>query len=369
MTAQARWQAFSYDALPQLPAEAAKWAAALARARLRIPSAVTLAAKGVGEVEIRPDHVVLSPSEPGNEGGLDGMDWFSVECDGQRGWVGVGHRVSLAMVHAILGGPAPSVLRPLGRGERGVMAAILLSALDAIGVSHRVELGLGVSSGPPDPGPDRLVVGGSVRTAAGLGGRAVLLIPVAWLADVAGTGPITAHLDGLVGSATLELARSDLLGAALAAAVVGDAVAFGGIPGIQADHPWPAYLRVGDFAAPACLAADGTLTMVGPFIQAEEDTKPMASQDEKSRYKPEEPSSSEVAQVLASAPVEVVAEIGRFTLRGDELAGLMKGGVLSLGPRRTEAIELRVGGQLWAVGELVSVGDELGVRILRLHAG
>ena len=95
----------------------------------------------------------------------------------------------------------------------------------------------------------------------------------------------------------------------------------------------------------------------------------MASQDEKPRYKPEEPSSSEVAQVLASAPVEVVAEIGRFTLRGDELAGLMKGGVLSLGPRRTEAIELRVGGQLWAVGELVSVGDELGVRILRLHAG
>jgi flagellar motor switch/type III secretory pathway protein FliN len=47
----------------------------------------------------------------------------------------------------------------------------------------------------------------------------------------------------------------------------------------------------------------------------------------------------------------------------------MKGGVLSLGPRRTEAIQLRVGGQLWAVGELVSLGDELGVRIIRLHAG
>jgi flagellar motor switch/type III secretory pathway protein FliN len=76
-----------------------------------------------------------------------------------------------------------------------------------------------------------------------------------------------------------------------------------------------------------------------------------------------------VAKVLATAPVEVVAEIGRLTLRGDELAGLMTGGVLSLGPRRADAIQLRVGGQLWAVGELVSVGDELGVRILRLHAG
>ena len=46
----------------------------------------------------------------------------------------------------------------------------------------------------------------------------------------------------------------------------------------------------------------------------------------------------------------------------------MKGGVLSLGSRRTESIQLRVGGQMWAVGELVSLGDELGVRILRLHA-
>lgn len=368
MTAQARWQAFSYDALPRLPAEAAKWAAALARARLRIPSAVTIAANGVGEVEIRPDHVSI-PSEASRNGGGDGMNWFSVDCDGQRGWLGVGHRVSLALVHAVLGGPAPVVIRPLGRGERGVMAAILLSAFDTIGISQRVELGLRVWSGPPEPGPDRLVVAGSVRTAAGLGGRAVLLIPVAWLADVAGTGPIAGHLDGLVASATLELARSDLLGAALAAAAVGDAVVFGGIPGIQADHPWPACLRVGDFAAPACLAADGTLTMVGPFIQAEEDTKPMASQDEKAQGKPVQPSSSEVAQVLASAPVAVVAEIGRFTLRGDELAGLMTGGVLSLGPRRTDAIELRVGGQIWAVGELVSVGDELGVRVLRLHAG
>ena len=75
-----------------------------------------------------------------------------------------------------------------------------------------------------------------------------------------------------------------------------------------------------------------------------------------------------MAKVLATAPVEVVAEIGRLTLRGDELAGLMKGGVLSLGSRRTESIQLRVGGLLWAVGELVSLGDELGVRILRLHA-
>jgi type III secretion system YscQ/HrcQ family protein len=307
-------------------------------------------------------------SEAPSNGFADGMDWFSLECDDQHGWVGVDHRTSLALVRAVLGGPAPAAIRPLSRGERGVMAATILSAFDALGVSQRVELGLGVGSGPPDPGPDRLVVGGSVRT-AGIEGRALVVIPVAWLAHAGRTGPVTARLDGLAASATLELARTDLLGAALASAAVGDVVVFDGIPKIQADEEWPACLRVGDFAAPACLAADSTLAVVGPFSHVEEDAKPMAVQDENPRYKPVEPSAPEVAHVLATAPVEVVAEIGRLTLRGDELAGLMKGGVLSLGPRRSEAIQLRVGGQLWAVGELVSAGDELGVRILRLHAG
>lgn len=332
-----------------------------------MPLAVTIAAKGLGEVEIRPAQVALA--QAGDEVALDGMDTFPLERDGQRGWMGVGHRVSLALVHAVLGRPAPAALRPLARGERGVMAAILLSALDTVGASQRVELGLGVSAGRSDPAPPRLVIGGSVRTATGVGGQALLVIPVGWLADAGRTSPVTVHLEGLAASATLELARTDLLGAALASAVVGDAVVFDGIAGIEPRGPWPARLRVGDFVAPACVAADGTLAMVGPFSQVEEDAKPMASQDEKLRWNPGEPSSSEVAKVLATAAVEVVAEIGRLTLRGDELAGLMKGGVLSLGPRQLEAIQLRVGGQLWAVGELVSVGDELGVRILRLHAG
>ena len=365
MTAQGPWQTLSPDALPRLPAESARWTAALARARSRMPLAVTIAAKGVGEVEIGPAEVAFA--QAGNEAGLDGMDYFPLERAGQRGWVGVGHRVSLALVHAVLGRPAPAALRPLGRGERGVMAAILLSAFDALGVSHAVELGL--SPGRPDLAPGLLVVGGSVRTATGSGGRVLLVIPVGWLADAARTRPVRVDVEGLAAGATLELARTDLLGAALASVAVGDAVVFDGVDGIDPKGPWPACLRVGDFAAPACLAPDGTLALVGPFSQVEEEAKPMASQDEKARWNPGEPLPSEAAKLLATAPVEVVAEIGRLTLRGDELAGLMKGGVLSLGPRRTEAIQLRVGGQPWAVGELVSLGDELGVRIVRLHAG
>jgi type III secretion system YscQ/HrcQ family protein len=248
------------------------------------------------------------------------------------------------------------------------MAAILLSALEALGVSRTVELGLGGPTGRPDPGRPRLVIGGSVCTATGIRGRVVLVTPVGWLADAARTGPVTANLEWLTASATLELARTDLLGAALASAAVGDAVVFDGTAGIEPHGPWHARLRVGDFGAPVCLDGSGSLVLEGHFSRVEEESKPMASQDEKPRCNPAERSSYEVAEVLAATPVEVVAEIGRITLRGDELAGLMKGSVLSLGPRRTDAIQLRVGGQLWAVGELVSVGDELGVRILRLHA-
>ncbi len=302
----------------------------------------------------------------------DGMDCFPLEREGERGWVGVSHRVSLALVQAVLGGPAPAALRPLARGERGVMAAILLSALDALGISQRVELGLRACAGWPDSAPPRIAIGGSIRTATGLAGRALVLIPVGWLAEAAWTGPVTARMERLMANATVELARTDLLGAALVSAGVGDTVVFDRVAGIQdigTDKAWPAYLRVGDLLAPACVHASGALALTGRFSQVEEESKSMASQDEKAPRIQKESSASEVAKVLAAAPVEVVAEIGRLTLRGDELAGLTAGGVLSLGPRRTDAIQLRVGGQLWAVGELVSVGDELGVRILRLHAG
>jgi len=46
----------------------------------------------------------------------------------------------------------------------------------------------------------------------------------------------------------------------------------------------------------------------------------------------------------------------------------MKGGVLSLGPRRTTPSSFGLAVNL-GVGELVSVGNELGVRILSCTAG
>jgi flagellar motor switch/type III secretory pathway protein FliN len=360
----AGWKGFALDALPRIPAEAASLTTALARALARVPVRLGFSAKGVGEVEIQPDQVSFVARGAG--AGLDGMDCFPLDHGGRRGWVGVEQRFSLALVRAVLG-PGLITLRPLARSERGILAAILLSVLDQIGLSQKFRLGLGTPTEQPDAAQDRLAVGCAVRTASALGGRLHLAIPSDWLGLV--TGPVMRNWEGLTVLASLELARTDLSRQTLSSASPRDAVVFEGIPAIESDISWPVVLRVGDSLAPACLAMGSRLSLTGPFSQVEEDSQAMSAEDEKTQWLPTDPSASDVANIVGRAPVEVVAEIGRFTLRGDELAGLMKGGVLSLGSRRTDTIQLRVGGQLWAAGELVSLGDELGVRILKLHAG
>lgn len=74
----------------------------------------------------------------------------------------------------------------------------------------------------------------------------------------------------------------------------------------------------------------------------------------------------EATSVLAAAPVEIVVEIGRLVLRSDEVLGLARGHVLTLGGARTTAVSLCVAGSVWARGELVDVDGELGVRVLEV---
>jgi flagellar motor switch protein FliM len=71
----------------------------------------------------------------------------------------------------------------------------------------------------------------------------------------------------------------------------------------------------------------------------------------------------DVAAVLGAASLEVVAELGRIVMRGDEVAGLGPGAVLALGRFGASPVSLRVGGEVWAEGELVDVEGELGVRV------
>jgi flagellar motor switch/type III secretory pathway protein FliN len=72
--------------------------------------------------------------------------------------------------------------------------------------------------------------------------------------------------------------------------------------------------------------------------------------------------------MLASAPLEVVAEVGELILRADELIALQKGSVISLGRPRSTLVELRIADRVWARGELVDVDGELGVRVTELVA-
>ena len=76
-------------------------------------------------------------------------------------------------------------------------------------------------------------------------------------------------------------------------------------------------------------------------------------------------SNTDTTTVLAAATIEVVAEIGRIALRGDEVLGLVPGAVLAVGNGRT-GVSLRVGGEIWADGEIVDIDGELGVRVTRL---
>jgi type III secretion protein Q len=66
---------------------------------------------------------------------------------------------------------------------------------------------------------------------------------------------------------------------------------------------------------------------------------------------------------LAAVPIEVIAELGRLTLRGEDVVGLGPGAVLALGRAGAARVVLRVGGEVWAEGELCDVDGALGVRV------
>src|SRR5207248_1241497 len=139
---------------------------------------------------------------------------------------------------------------------------------------------------------------------------------------------------------SIQLGRTSLERSALAAAAVGDAVVFE-TAAVARHGPWPVEVRFGDCLLPAALDVDGSLRKT-ERLRCHESEVPMTTEREHDT----EPLPAETMRALAAAPVEIVAELGRLTVRGDELAGLLEGGVLSLGPRRPAAVRLCVGGRL-----------------------
>ena len=77
----------------------------------------------------------------------------------------------------------------------------------------------------------------------------------------------------------------------------------------------------------------------------------------------------EQATIAEHLPLEVAIEIGRVQLSGAEVMRLGRGDVLAIDRPIGSEVDLRVGGQLLARGELVDVDGETGVRLTEVLDG
>jgi flagellar motor switch/type III secretory pathway protein FliN len=233
-----------------------------------------------------------------------------------------------------------SAVGPLGLGARGLVAGFVASALHAF----RAPLAVALVA----PSAEALRAEGAVSLAlrvrvAGGAGWARLDVPPDWLADAARVSTDPAALGALTFEAVIELARTTLRAEELAGLALGDAVVFDGVSAVVSGAPWPARLVVEAYAAEASVSAEARVTVTREF-----DGTPVVET---------------TALPVALAPLEVVAELARVTLRGHEVLGLGPGASLELAGTRGSRVALRVGGEVRAEGVLVDIDGALGVRV------
>jgi flagellar motor switch protein FliN len=349
-------QPFAFEGLPNLPASAVGRSRSAARAVASFSRLRNVSARGIGKVVLGLERIDPSPWRGEAAGALPESAFSLVRDDNTWACLTVERFFALALVRAALGAPSPPVLRPLSPAERGVLGAMVATVLHASG-SGRVRLSLERARRPER---DFVGLNLSIRTAS-LNGVALLEVPVGWLPSVAATLPDEAAFL-LETEMRIELGRVSLPAAAWATAEVGDAVVFEGVSSPKDDSPWSCELAIGAHRAPAQLSPGGDLRLDKAFTPGAEPWEAAVSAGDKGGGEP----APNQAALLASAPVEVVAEIGRVPMRGDEVMGLASGTVVALGERRRDLVTLRVGGRPWARGELVNVDDQLGVRITEL---
>jgi len=302
-----------------------------------------------------PDESLWRLRRPGTPG-MTASSGAATSLDPQ-GWLVIPHAAGLRIVSAILGIPNPRVHRPLGTTERGVLAA-------AISAVARHVPGLALA-GARD---DEWTGSGLARVEAWAESETFresffLDVPPSWIPKVApGTLAEQLQSSAVPFSLSVELARTVITAEEWSRARAGDAVVFDGEAGDDLVNG-PRALRVvcGDFAAPATLLETHVLRLDGGFA-------PRASLPSERNSMANQPDRDITTTVLAAAPIEVVAELGRVTMRADEVGALQAGAVISLPPHAAGRIELRIGERLWARGELVDVDGQLGVRLTSVAA-
>lgn len=348
---------------------------------------------GVGSIRLVCDG--FAPADPTAREEL-----MLVGGDGRRGRIAVERWFALALVAATLGWRTPRVLRALGHAERGVLAGQVAACL----AQH--DCPVAVSPDQPRASRDNRNVALALRAeTSAMAGAIHVDIPPEWLAPGEVSPSRAAARDLMLRQAigwlpislSVELATTELPALDWAQARPGDAVVFTACPFLTGPQ-WPVSLRVGNHAADAITVGPGAVSFVGPFVavasragarrgnlatrapfakeagvmtvQPEDPSSPKLPASPSAPISPEltpspESPSSPTLAAISAAPIEIVAEVGRLTLRGDEILGLHRGSVLTLG-HHGQTVDLIVGGRRWAKGELVNVDGELGVRITEL---
>lgn len=279
---------------------------------------------------------------------------LAVGFGGGRGRVSVESSFAARLVDAVLGGGAVfSTARSIGPAGRGVLVGVLAPVFDRIGGS--LQLGPVVSRE------------GRARDLASVLFRLETVVASGWLRLTPPAGDLFPRIDGpdtwrgragrIPVTGCVEIATTGVPAAALAGVAVGDAVVFDSVrtATFSANASWDCRLRIAGYAADVIVDAAGKVSIDGGFSPLQDEEGKMSASG----------SNTDATTVLAAASIEVVAELGRVSLRGDELLGLAPGAVLAVGLGRT-GVSLRVGGEVWAEGEIVDIDGELGVRVTRL---
>jgi flagellar motor switch/type III secretory pathway protein FliN len=269
-----------------------------------------------------------------------------------------------------------ATLARLGLAERGVVAGVVASALGALGAPFSVSVVAPGAAAVAREGGVALALAVTIGAASGW---ARLEVPASWL-EVAPARAAT--LGELEVEARVELAHTRLPAGDLAGLERGDAVVFDGEPALSGTSGDGRVVRVVVGAHVARgrlgrLGEEGRVTLEEGLRAAALDTGGGVIVDghQKEVGMDRRTGEGTAAQavdataVLAASPIEVVAELGRLVLRGEEIAGLGPGAVLTLGRLGASPVALRVGGEVWAEGELVDVEGELGVRVTTLRRG
>ncbi|MEP6652340.1 MAG: FliM/FliN family flagellar motor switch protein [Myxococcales bacterium] len=310
---------------------------------------------------------VAAPAEP-DQG--DVVWALSRGGDASLGYLILEGMTALRIVAATLGVPASPAQRPLGTAERGIVTAAIATAFRSVRADLTVHLGHQPWAGR---GRTRLFI-----TANFQGLREHIRLDVfphwwppsdhrAWLSRATAVG--------LEFPFVLELARTTVTAADWSQARPGDALLFDGEAAATATGERPGQLTCGAFACPVMIAQDSkTASKTARMIAEFQPNRSPRSHHRLAEPKVGEPMSmpnespDAALTMLASAPIEVVAELGRLLLRADEVTELRPGSVLHLGPLRPNSVALRVGDRTWAEGELVDVDGQLGVRLTSLTA-